>query len=115
MIWGCISARDVGRLYHCTGTVNKAEYCKILETTMLLSIQELYDGDDFVFMQNGASSHTVKYIKTWLRNHQVHILEWPPLSPDFNPIKNLWCILKQNVRKNNLQSLNRLCQIIDEK
>src|SRR5437899_79241 len=28
MIWGCMSARGVGRLYHCTGTVNNIEYCK---------------------------------------------------------------------------------------
>jgi DDE superfamily endonuclease len=47
------------------------------------------------FMQDGASIHTAKKVKKWFEEEDVVVLNWPPYSPDLNPIKHLWAQLKQ--------------------
>ena len=57
--------------------------------------------------------HTSKFVAKWLKDNKVKILEWPSLSPDLNPIENLWAELKKHVRARrptNLTQLHKLCQ-----
>ncbi|TKA64438.1 hypothetical protein B0A49_10136 [Cryomyces minteri] len=50
-----------------------------------------------VFMQDSAGIHTSSLTKDWLREHGIHVLTWPPYSPDLNPIEHAWIQLKQLV------------------
>ena len=56
------------------------------------------------FMQDNAPVHTAFLVQDWLRDwassNGVQLLEWPPYSPDINPIENLWKLLKENILKN---------------
>ena len=44
-------------------------------------------GDDFVFQQDNVPIHTSRSTRQWLRQHDVTLLDWPPKSPDANPIE----------------------------
>ena len=33
----------------------------------------------------------------------IYSIDWPPCSPNFNPIENIWKILKQRLRNRNPQ------------
>lgn len=67
-----------------------------------------------VFMQDGASSHTAKNTKQFLYERAVHLLWWPPNSPDLNPIENLWRLLKSRVRKRYPKTKEDLRRCIEE-
>jgi transposase len=42
-----------------------------------------------------------------LNENVPHTLDWPPYSPDLNPVENIWKVLKEKVR-------HRLPNTIDE-
>ena len=41
-------------------------------------------------MQDNASCHTAKSVKTFLSEEGVTVIEWPAQNPDMNPIENVW-------------------------
>jgi transposase len=49
------------------------------------------------FMQDNAPIHTSNELKAWFADNGVKLLDWPPYSPDLNPIENLWFPLKEGV------------------
>ncbi len=98
MIWAATSSAGVGPLCFLKSTVNAAIYQDILEHFMLPSADKLYGDVDFIFQQDLAPAHTAKGTKSWFNDHGVTVLDWPANSPDLNPIKNLWGIVKRKMR-----------------
>ena len=56
-----------------------------------------------IYAQDNASTHTAHIVKDWLSNwaeeNGITVVEWPPYSPDLNPIENLWKLLKAAIIK----------------
>ncbi|TQV90128.1 Nuf2 family protein [Cordyceps javanica] len=57
----------------------------------------------YFFVQDNAPTHTARLVKNWLREwageNGIQLVEWPPYSPDLNPIENLWKLLKEQILK----------------
>jgi len=48
-----------------------------------------------LFMQNNAPGHAVTNTKAFLNQLAIVVINWPPYSPDLNPIETLWKHMKK--------------------
>jgi hypothetical protein len=52
------------------------------------------------FQQDGARYHTAKVILNYCNNQNIKLMEnWPPYSPDLNPIEQVWAYLDREVER----------------
>jgi transposase len=52
---------------------------------------------DSIFMQDNALIHKAHKVTAFFIEEGIVIMEWPPYSPDLNPIENLWKMLKAEI------------------
>jgi transposase len=102
MVWGCMGWNGVGMLVEVQGKMDADQFCAILEEGLVESFEKLgMDEDERIFQQDNDPKHTSKKAKKWLEDNNILLLEWPPQSPDINPLEHLWFYLKSQLLKYN--------------
>ena len=70
--------------------VNAENYRKHLKSQLFPSIMKTVGRQDWIFMQDGASSHTSNVVQNFLKDtlnkRFITKTRWPPASPDVNPL-----------------------------
>ena len=94
MAWGCISCRGVGRLEFIDEKMDAARYVNVLANNLEESAQLMGLGS-YIFQQDNDPKHTSRLAKAYFEDEQIPVLDWPPQSPDLNPIEAAWAIVKK--------------------
>jgi transposase len=102
MVWGAFSSRGISTLCFVTQSMDSTVYQQTLEGHLLPFMQEKHS-NLCIFQQDNASCHKSRSTKAWLQERQIHVLEWPALSPDLNPIESLWGIMSKRIYSNGVQ------------
>jgi hypothetical protein len=74
---------------------------------MVPSVHQVFPNFDIIFQQDTCRIHTARRVTTWLRNHNINVIDWPSRSPDLNPIENMWGFLVQNLKRQRITFQNK--------
>jgi transposase len=97
MYWGFITWDGTGVLIRCSNRMTATEYCEKLEQSC---IQVATSEFDQIIMDDNAPIHRSRLVKSWMEDNSVTSLQWPPYSPDLNPIEDLWAYIKNTINRN---------------
>lgn len=116
-LWGCICADGLGHAELYDDSLTARRYQSILHLNLQRSAEALWPGrsrGQWWFQQDGATPHTAGTSQAWFHNHGIDVIEWPALSPDLNPIEELWNDLKVRVYGRHPHTMEELERYVTE-
>ena len=114
-VWGSFTANSVGNICLIDGIMNQYVYKDFLQNEMMPTIPELFrDPNNFKFLQDNDPKHKSRLCMQFLIDNNIQVIEFPPQSPDLNPIENLWSILDQQTRGRKCSNDNDLFESLEK-
>ena len=107
MVWGAIGV-GLKQLVFLRDTVNAENYTSTLDEFLFASQETDFLAANRVLMHDGARPHTAKFTAEALAEKKIVVIPWAAYSPDWNPIENLWSILKRRMNTTCFDDKDRL-------
>lgn len=112
MICNCFSGFGMGSFHEIDVKMDRFMYRDILQNIMMphadWEMPLLW-----MFQHDNDPKHTSKLVKDWILENGIQTLDWPAQSPDFNPIENLFGVLKRRVAGQNFNNKRILKQSLE--
>jgi transposase/uncharacterized coiled-coil protein SlyX len=115
--WACFSGHGLGYMYIFNENMDAKLLQGILGTHLVESAELHFDvehAEQWWFLQDNAPQHKSVLVRTWLFNHGIQCIDFPPYSPDLNPIENLWANLARRVEEFQCETMEELQDIVAE-
>ena len=82
-------------------------YSCFLNLRALPAIRRIH-GKDFLYQQDNAPPHRGGLTSIYLEMAKVKVINWPPQSPDLNPIEQVWNWMAGKIKAKSFEDINEL-------
>lgn len=116
-IWACFSSAGVGYSYIYNQSMSAKEYVNIISTHLLPSADSLFTEsprEQWYYLQDNAPVHKSKLATKWFHDNGITCIDFPPYSPDLNPIENLWEDIEKRVEKRQPKTVEEIQDVLAE-
>ena len=116
-VWGCFCYRGLGHLYIFSDNLKAKLLRTILGQNLIQSAHMHYEQDPpelWWLLQDNDPKHESVLVRSWLHNHGIHVLDFPPYSPDLNPIEHLWKDMARRVEARPASTMEELQDVVAE-
>ena len=97
---GSMTSRGLDLMHKIEGKMTQALYVSILQDEVMKKIEWYHFNPSLViFQHDNDPKHIAKLVKQWLSMQNLDVLTWPPRSPNLNPMKHVWVLVKQRLNE----------------
>jgi transposase len=96
MVWMGISSVGMIHVERMEGKIDSETYAEMIPNRALSKIHQ-HDGTDFILQQDNASMHVLAATLEAFAEAEIEMLPHPALSPDLNPVENVWALLVRRI------------------
>ena len=113
-VWGFIADGARGPQVMHSGKLNGGACAKVIEETFPLFIENTFDSSNqnWMFMHGNAPSRRSKYTLKCFESKSIKIIKWFAVSPNRNPIENIWDLIDKKLKKTKPTNVKELEQMI---
>ncbi|GBL82581.1 Transposable element Tc1 transposase [Araneus ventricosus] len=100
MVWGVFSWQFLGSLVLVPTSLNAIRFVEFLGDHLHPFMLYCHPHGNGVFQKDNYTSHRSWLATAWLDEHSsdFSVMNWPPRSPDLNPIEHLWDVSGKGVK-----------------
>ncbi len=110
-VWACFAATGQGYCHIFNETMDGALMRDILKANLVDSAKLHFDAEWFLLHDNDKK-FTSNIVKEFLHNNGVTCIDFPPYSPDLNPMENLWDAMARACEKRNCDTMEDLQEVV---
>lgn len=112
--WGAIGKEGpVTDIVQIDGKFDSKQYLRILRRHVVPTMRNF--DPPRIFMQDNSPVHKSKKVMAWFSRQTFELLDWPALSPDLNPIENVWSFMENGWPQIHPRSPETLDQVVQER
>jgi transposase len=116
-VWAAFCAGGQGYCHIFNEKLDSHLYKRILSDNLLPSASLHFSlapprVEPWHFLHDNDPKHTSGIVKEWLHNAGVSVIDFPPYSPDLNPMENLWNTMARAVETHACETMEELQDVV---